>query len=74
MTNILTKQEIEDKVSDLPFYHQYGKLVEELTENIEEENKKAVQSYYKQVAENYINKIFNGKEEELATTFEAFAN
>ena len=74
MTNILTKQELEKKISGLTFYHQYGQLIEELIKDVKDEDKKAVESYYRQVAENYINKIFNEKEEkDLADTFETFA-
>ena len=73
MTNILTKQELEKRISGLTFYHQYGQLIGELIKNIKDEDKKSVETYYRQVAENYINKIFNGKEKELADTFEAFA-
>ena len=73
MTNILTKQEFEKKISGLTFYHQYGQLIEELIKGIKDEDKKAVETYYKEIAENYINKIFNGKEKELADTFETFA-
>ena len=50
MTNILTKQELEKKISGLTFYHQYGQLIEELIKDIKDENKKAVEAYYRQVA------------------------